>query len=86
MASERLTFLVKRNHVSTWNWIQKYKPQKVSIKRKKISEYVIDETQLKVGSDYIWLWVAIEPKNKRILALSISKGRNMFVAKRLCQA
>jgi hypothetical protein len=39
MTSERLAFLVKRNHVSIWNWIQKYKPQKVSIKRKKTSEW-----------------------------------------------
>ena len=28
------------------------------------------------------MMVAIEPKNKRILALSISKERNMFVAER----
>ena len=82
MASERLAFLVNRNHVSIWNWIQKYRPQKVSIKRKRISEYVIDETQLQVGSENIWLWVAIEPKNKRILSSSISKERNMFVAER----
>ena len=26
--------LIKRNHVSIWNWIQKYKPQKYSIKAK----------------------------------------------------
>ncbi|MDR4491496.1 MAG: hypothetical protein R2685_11435 [Candidatus Nitrosocosmicus sp.] len=40
---------------------------------------------LKVGSEYIWLWIAIEPKNKQILALfllKISKERNMFVAER----
>jgi transposase-like protein len=35
---------------------------------------------LKVGLEYIWLWIAIEPKNKQILALTISKERNMFVA------
>jgi putative transposase len=29
-----------------------------------------------------WLWVAIEPENKQILALNISKERNMFVAER----
>ena len=82
MTSNRLAFFVKRNHVSIWNWIQKYKPQQLSIKRKKISEYIIDETQLKIGSEYIWLLVAIEPKNKRILALSISKERNMLIAER----
>jgi putative transposase len=30
----------------------------------------------------VWLWVAIEPENKQILALNISKERNMFVAER----
>ncbi|KAA2279265.1 hypothetical protein F1Z66_13775 [Candidatus Nitrosocosmicus sp. SS] len=36
---------------------------------------------LKVGLEYICLWIAIEPKkNKQILALTISKERNMFVA------
>ncbi len=81
-ASERLSVFIKRNHVSIWNWIQKYKPKKISSRRRKISEYIIDETLIKVGSEFIWLWVAIEPKNREILALSISKERNMFVAER----
>lgn len=34
---------------------------------------------LKVGSEYKWLCVAIEPENRQIIALSISKERNMFV-------
>jgi putative transposase len=71
------SYFIKRNHVSIWNWIQKYNPKKLSSKRKKISEFVIDETLIKVGSEYIWLWVAVEPKNREILALSISKERNI---------
>ena len=47
-----------------------------------VSKIIIDETQLKVGSEYIWLWVAIEPKDKEIIRISISKERNMFVAER----
>jgi putative transposase len=80
--SQQLSCFIKRNHVSIWNWIQKYHPQKISAKSKKIDEFIIDETLFKVGSEYVWLWVAIEPKNKQILALSISKERNMFVAER----
>ena len=80
--SQQLSSLIKRNHVTIWNWIQKYHPQRISSKSKRISEFIIDETLFKVGSEYIWLWVAIEPKNKQILALSISKERNMFVAER----
>ena len=81
-AAERLSYIFKRNHVSIWNWIQKYHPKKISSKRKRIAEYIIDETLIKVGSQYIWLWVAIEPKNKQILALNISKERNMLIAER----
>ena len=80
--SERLSCFIKRNHVSIWNWIQEYHPLMISSKRKRISEFIVDETMLKVGSEYIWLWIAIEPKNKQILALTISKERNMFVAER----
>ena len=81
-ASERLSHLYKRNHVSIWNWIQKYQPQKLKSTRRRILEYVVDETMLKVGSEYIWLWVAIEPRNRQILALNISKERNMLIAER----
>ncbi len=73
---------IKRNHVSIWNWIQKYKPQRISSKKKKFAEFVLDETLLKIGSELVWLWVAIEPANKEILSVSISKERNMFVAER----
>jgi putative transposase len=31
-------------------------------------------------SELIWLWIAIEQENRQILALSISKERNTFVA------
>jgi putative transposase len=43
---------------------------------------MVDETLLKVGSELVWLWVAIEPENKQILAPSISKERNMLIAER----
>jgi putative transposase len=73
--------LVKRNHVSVWSWIQKYKPRRLS-SRKRVSEFIDDETLIKAGSEYVWLRVAIEPKGRRILALTISKERSMFVEER----
>ena len=57
-------------------------PKRISSKRKRISEFIVDETAIKAGSECIWLWVAIEPKDRQVLALSISKERNMFVAER----
>ena len=73
-ASERLSQLYKRNHVSIWNWIQKYQPQKLkSTRRRRIQEYVVDEKMLKVGSEYTWLWVAIEPENRSNLIETIKE-------------
>ena len=41
------------------------------------------ETILKIWFlQYIWLWIAIEPENRQILALNISKERNMLIAER----
>lgn len=51
-------------------------------RRKKITEFILDENQIKVGSGYNWIWVAIVHKNFQILALSISKERNMLISER----
>jgi putative transposase len=80
-----LSFLhiVKRSHVAIWNWIQKYRPQRPKSRRKdKITEFIVDETLVKVGCKYAWLWIAIEPENREILAQRISKERNMLIAER----
>ncbi len=81
-ASERLSCFIKRNPVSIRNWIQKHKPKRITSRRKNVFGFVVDETLIKVGSGYVWLWVAIEPIGRRIPALSISKERNMSVAER----
>jgi putative transposase len=73
--AKALNRFVERSHLSIWKWIQKYKPQKVSNKRKNINEFVVDETLIKIGSEIIWLWVAIEPKNRQILKVDISFER-----------
>ena len=61
-------FVHSRSHVSIWKWIKKYKPKKVSSKRKKSNEFIIDETQIKVGSQYISGsgLQSIEPKHRQI--------------------
>jgi transposase-like protein len=77
MFAKALSFLniVKRCHVSIWNWIQKYQPKRISSQRNKIDELIVDEAVIKVGSELIWLWVAIDSKNKQILAQNISPKR-----------
>ena len=47
--SERLSCFVRRNHVSIWNWVQKYHPKKISSRKERLSEFIVDETIIKVG-------------------------------------
>ena len=83
---------VKRNHVSIWNWIQHYRPKKIlqRKRRRKVQEFIIvdDKTLLKVGSQYVWVWVVvIEPLAKVILGIRISFERTMLlVAERFLKA
>ena len=81
--SKAVSRFVKRSHTAIRDWIQKYKPEMLSSRKIiRITEFIIDETIIKVGSEYIWLWIAIENDNREILQISISKERNMFVAER----
>jgi putative transposase len=80
--SNALSRFVKRSHSAIRDWIQRYKPERLLFRKIKIAEFVVNETQIKVGAEYIWLWVAIESETKNIVATSISKERNMFIAER----
>jgi putative transposase len=60
--------IVRRSHTAIRDWIQKYQPERMFYRRSNISEFIVDETQIKVGSELIWLWVAIEPESRQILA------------------
>ena len=62
--AKALSRFVHRSHVSVWKRVQKHKPERVSSKRKKTDGFIVGETLVKIGSGFIWLWVAIEPKDK----------------------
>lgn len=39
-----------------------------------------NETQIKIGKGYFWLWVSLESDNKIILGIHLSVESNIFVA------
>ena len=80
--SKALSRFVNRSHTAIKDWIQKYQPKRLLSKTKKIDEYIVDETLIRVGSELVWLWVAIEPQNREILTVNISKERNILIAER----
>ena len=73
---------IKRSHVSIWKWVQHYRPEKIFYSRRKISEFIVDETQIKIGKDYFWIWVALESDNKTIVGIYIFLSRKKYVSSR----
>jgi transposase-like protein len=57
------------------------RPKRISYKRRrKISEFIIDETQIRVGNKYFWIWIAaIEPTEKSILDIFIFQQQEKHV-------
>jgi len=52
----------------------------ISKEKKYVSEFIVDETIFKVGYEFVFLWVAIEPLDKVILGIRISLERSMLIA------
>jgi hypothetical protein len=51
-------------------------------KRRKVQEFIVDDkTLLKVGSQYVGVWVAIEPIDKVILGIFISLKEQRLLLK-----
>ncbi|HEY6535793.1 MAG TPA: hypothetical protein VIY08_08385 [Candidatus Nitrosocosmicus sp.] len=42
--SKAISIFVKRSHTAIRDWIQKYRPERLSYRKTKISEFIIDET------------------------------------------
>jgi putative transposase len=86
--SEHLSPFIKRNHVSIWNWIQHHKPQKLFHRKRRIYEFIVDETLIKVGTELVWVWIiAIELKDKTILGIHISYvERSILIAEQFIQS
>jgi transposase-like protein len=42
-----------------------------------MSKFIVDETQIKIGKNYFWIWVALESDNKTIVEIHLSLERNM---------
>jgi hypothetical protein len=44
-----------------------------SIKEKRVSAFIIDETIIQIGNQHFWLWICVEPIHKSVLGIHISE-------------
>jgi putative transposase len=69
----------KRSHVSVWNWVQRFNPNIIYSRKRRVTAFIIDETMIQIGAREAWLWVAIEPVHSTVLGIYLSRHRNMLV-------
>jgi putative transposase len=80
--SKTLEPFVERSYVVLWYWInEKFYPKHLYPNKRKsrITAFIIDETQIQIGPNEAWLWVAAieEPIYHRILGIYISRHRGI---------
>jgi transposase-like protein len=54
--SRALQPFAERSHVAVWEWVQRFDPKK-AYPCKRIAAFLIDKTQLQIGSTESWAWV-----------------------------
>ena len=70
----------QRSHVAVWKWVQRLGSRCRSLFTARSRFAVVDETQIWIGGEAWWLWIAIDPARRAILAMRISAHRNSLVA------
>ena len=81
--SKALEPFVNRSYVAIiWYWIQEYNPKHIYPNKRKsrITAFIVDETQIQIGSTQAWLWVATEPINRMLIGVYLSRHRNTLIA------
>jgi transposase-like protein len=70
--------LPERSHIAVWKWVQRFNAEQV-YPCKSIAAFIVDETQVQIGRNEAWLWVAAKPVHRVVLGFYISRHRSMLV-------
>jgi transposase-like protein len=62
------------------NWIHRFGSLSEAFYVGKAKVAVVDERTVIIKGEEAWIWIALEPKSRRLLALELSRTRNSFAA------
>jgi transposase-like protein len=76
-------FADEQSHIAIWYWVQKFGSIQIYRRRRRVvSAYLIDETQVQIGhDDEAWVWVAaIEPVHRTVLGVYLCLKTQKYAA------
>jgi putative transposase len=75
---------VRRSHEAVRQWVQRFgASMKGYFEAGEADVAVIDETKIKIGNQWYWLWAAIEPHRRKVLSMALTQTRNGLIARSL---
>jgi len=78
--SRDISIFVDRSHQAIWEWVHRFGALADAFHPGRARTAVVDERSLNVKGLEAWLWMALEPCSRRLLALDVSWTRNNLVA------
>lgn len=78
--SKALEHVMKRSHNAVWLWIQRFSKLTEYFQVGRVGCVAIDESWFQVGGHEAWLWIAVEPYERKVLGVYVSRHRNILVA------
>jgi len=65
-----IEFFTARTHVAVWRWEKKLRGfRNVFTSRCRVSVFLIDDTKVRVGGGSVWVFIAYEPFEKKLLGM-----------------
>jgi transposase-like protein len=75
---------IRRSYEAVRQWVQRFgASSKGYFETGNAKVAVIDETKIKIGGQWYWLWIAIEPYRRKVLAMALTQTRNGLIARSL---
>jgi len=70
-----------RSHEAVRQWVHRLAGRAEElVMNEKADTAIVDETSVNVAGRQVWLWIAIEPGHRAVLALMFTESRNIFAA------
>lgn len=74
--SRAISIFLPRSHESIWRWAHRFGSLSEALYMRRAKTAVVDERAVNLKGVEAWIWIALESRSKRILALDLSWTRS----------
>jgi len=80
--SRALSIFIVRSHQSIWRWVHRFGALSRGFYIGRAKTAIVDERSININGLEAWVWMAVEPRSRKLLAIELSWTRNILIAYR----